>query len=294
MFSPINNVKQNVIFQYPVYTHSLITDREYESKLELKRTLPIQLVIEGINNDVQKKYIRKKFGLISTNKLDYKNLKQTLGIMSQSGLFSEIQVQYEYYKKYQLIRLNLTLNPVLNKIYIYNSEKIQIPKKVLKEIFEEQIGYPKNLTKINNSLNKIIHWYKDRGFNWISIQICQSKSSPQEICLKINEGVIDQIILNYHPKFTDLSSNLFVQKSLILDYLDLHTGKFLNKFDLERSLKKLKKYKIIDNGYYEISKAHQNKYNINLILDIYLFPTNANYIMLKCDLFSSVVVNSYI
>lgn len=290
MFYTLQNFSQNLLFHYEISKCNSVIHRQYDSKLELKRTLPIQLIIEGIDHDDQKKYVRKKFGLIETSQLDYKSLRRILCTMSQSGLFSKIQVQYEYYKKYQLIRLNLKLNPILGKIYIYNSEKIQIPKKILKEIFEDQVGYPKNLNKINGSLSKIIDWYKDRGFHWVSLQIFQSKLSPKELSLQINEGVIDQIRINYHPKSIDLSSNLFVRKSLILEYLELYKGKFLNKFDLERNLTKLKKDNVIDNGYYEISRSPRNKKNIDLVLDIYLFPTNANHIMLKCDLFLSEIV----
>jgi len=217
----------------------------------------------------------------------YSNYLQSLGFINSINYINTLI----HKKKY--ITLDLTFNPLIKRIKIYNHNKLIISSEKLKNLFQKQFGLPKNYHTISYILKQINLWYKIRGFEWITIHLIEDKNI-HNINIKINEGkiLVTRILCDStinHLKKTDKYFHQLIKKEF-----STIEGKVLNKIILEKIIKLVKKKYSINNIKY-IVKHQKNgiilliKYHIN---NRYITQSNYQFHNLN-DNYTSLLTNKY-
>nr|YP_010986206.1 hypothetical protein NDC12_pgp012 [Polyopes affinis]WOL37124.1 hypothetical protein [Polyopes affinis] len=232
-------------------------------KLLLKN---IKININHLHNDQNQKVY------IYTN-----NLLQKL---RSSGYISCIKIFNFNTPEYKYVTVNLTVNPIVQKITILNYKKLKIPKRFLRYVFKEQLGMPKNYNLINNSLRSIYIWYKSRGFAWVNIQLVEQDSlNLNTISLKIMEGTVKDVKLIcpinkiYNPKLNN------ILELLIKKQLGIYPGSILNVKRIEAGIKYLTNLNLIEDCNYIVNTNRADlivviKYNISKNRTKYFYNYN--------------------
>nr|YP_009293650.1 hypothetical protein Rhodyp_054 [Rhodymenia pseudopalmata]AOM64332.1 hypothetical protein Rhodyp_054 [Rhodymenia pseudopalmata] len=156
-----------------------------------------KIQLNNVNKRIIDKLIDKKIifqwrKIKSITKI--RKVKNILKNIQCSGYFRYIKATQfsDYNENTKSLMLALEINPVLKKINIFDHSKLQIPKYLLKKIFEQQIGLPKNYTKIQKSIKKISFWYQHQGFKYANIRLIDTQNSG-DIYIIIDEGIVRKI-----------------------------------------------------------------------------------------------------
>nr|YP_009370216.1 hypothetical protein [Bulboplastis apyrenoidosa]ARO90705.1 hypothetical protein [Bulboplastis apyrenoidosa] len=179
------------------------------------------------------------------------------------------------FSQYQVVEIKVSIYPILSKVLIISKKKHLIPNTVLKNIFINQVGLPKNFQQIHKSLEKILHLYISFGFKWVSIEIDHFNKNKNHLIIKIHEGEIQNIDTIYIPCETNNVSALRTQ--FILYILQMHKGEILNLHNLENRIIYLKNMKIVENIFYDVILLPNKKTHV--ILSIYRFPEQNFYLL---------------
>lgn len=238
------------------------------------------IYIEGLTNFFFKNQVLKCLK-ININDLLNINIKkkylwEIINTLKKSGFLNLIKSSIIINDKTKHFIIILRTNPILKKIKIKNIKRLLLPKTLIIQIFNNQIGLPKNYIQIHESLKTIKDWYKIRGFKWTTINLLYAKNN--EIYIDINEGKIKEtkLICN-NPKDKYLNDQLNV---LIQDKLNIFPGNILNIQRIELGIINLKENKLISNCTYKIIRNTTKdiivivKYSLHYDRTIYLFTKN--------------------
>nr|YP_010156052.1 hypothetical protein K4Y23_pgp012 [Cumathamnion serrulatum]QQY85248.1 hypothetical protein [Cumathamnion serrulatum] len=182
----------------------------------------------------------------SNAKLIKKNKKKT-------GYFNHIEYMNINNNKSKYIIVHFKINPVLKKIHIQNYKDLQINKNILISLFKSQLGLPINYTYINNTVNRIIYWYKSKGYQSIKVNYSYSKKK-NTFNVSIFEGKIIKSYCLYDKSIFTIKQKyiIFYLNYLIKKELHILPGEILNIKQLELNISKLKKRYLIDSLSYQI------------------------------------------
>jgi len=242
----------------------------------------------GLNNFFFKqKFLR--YLHVNTSYLIDQNMKQIyiqniVNRLRKSGFFYSIQSSILIKNNIEKIIWTFHINPIIKTIKIKNIKKIKIPVNTLINIFNKQVGLPKNYTDISNSLQKIQYWYRMRGFKWITIKLLDTKFT-NEIYIKINEGIIKKntlICINQKNQYANNHLNLLIQKELNIFPKDI-----INLYRIELGILKLKKNKLISSCNYKITNDENN--NIIIVFKYSIHNNRLAYLFSK----QSILVNFF-
>nr|ARO91015.1 hypothetical protein [Corynoplastis japonica] len=263
-------------------THGNLKHTSNTNKIFINQNVKTYIYLHGIENEYQKQLISKLFNIKTTTNLEDNKLFNIIRAMKISGFFNQIKVTYIIDPKYQKVNIYVKLNPIIKQISFFYDSSLLIPSYLIRKFFDYQIGFPKSFKEINIALDKIIKWYRDKGYCWATIQIIDHQLNANHLKCKINEGVLDNIVIKYYPHINRSSNTVITSftDKLIREYLNIYKGKSLNKNLLESSINQLQNYKIIDKGYYEVIRSSKNHSQIHLILDIYLFPQDSTSVLM--------------
>nr|YP_010338795.1 hypothetical protein MW444_pgp015 [Glaucosphaera vacuolata]UNJ18745.1 hypothetical protein [Glaucosphaera vacuolata] len=264
--------------------HKNLIARGYKSNIH---KIPVKVVLTGISDYNLmlkiKNFFRLNQRILQCKPSTYEDIHLICKYMKASGFFTSIQAIYDVIEGKPKVYIQLAINPILSKVSILGDKSKLIPKQKLKKIFTEQIGFPKSVTKIKESINMILDWYYLRGYKWVQIEICQENIPLNELAIVIHEGCLDSIIVNYIPGHLKLTTSLLAKK------LQLKLGDALSLIELQEKLQYAKNNGLVENIYYQIIPAPKNKHNLQLILDIYHLPHQGLYFFIINSIFFSLL-----
>nr|YP_010337051.1 hypothetical protein MW574_pgp031 [Madagascaria erythrocladioides]UNJ16636.1 hypothetical protein [Madagascaria erythrocladioides] len=255
------------------------------------------MLIQGIANKNFENKIRYSFNLINLEKSEGEISKQEINALitkiKLSGFFTKVQLKSEIINKTQIITINCTPQPILTEVCFTNNKSLLVSEKILKQIFVEQIGEPKNFKSIHQAINKIYKWYYDNGFQWVQIKVTEQVKSPQTIHISIFEGQIDSVQFKL-PNNIFLGLNKEEKKSLklIRQLFNLEGGKILNSKIIERGLTNLKYKNIFDNCDYNIVPSKTEAYKWNIVISLFPSPDKSIYLIGKKTSLLSEIIES--
>nr|YP_009774102.1 conserved hypothetical plastid protein [Caulacanthus okamurae]QIZ74719.1 conserved hypothetical plastid protein [Caulacanthus okamurae] len=203
-------------------------------------------------------------------KCDRKNFlraNKIVDFLQSSGFLNKVEYFVVHTYKISYFIINININSIIKKIEINKHNQLQIPRKFLATIFEDQLGLPANYRNIDKSINKIYEWYIKRGFKWVHVQIIQPISS-NTIHIKIFEGKLTE------SKFIHVGKNNIKYgvskkiKTLLVQKLGLVPGSSLNIQQIENGIEFLKKIQLIDDCTYKITH-HQDMFKITVKYSIF-------------------------
>lgn len=229
-----------------------------------------KIELEGFNPIFIKKFLlRNKFSF-KINDINSTDIVRSIERLKSYGFLTKTKLSFIKAYNIKYITLNFKINPILKRIKISKQRTLLIPKNILINTFQKQIGLPKNYISINKSINIIKLWYKSRGFNWIDVKLVKTKKL-EEFYLKIFEGKIIRINLICKQK-NILSQNFEHEiEREIKQELGLIHGYILNIKQLELGIIRLKQNKLINTCKYTIT---QNFRGLNISFKYDLFKYN--------------------
>nr|QCI03967.1 hypothetical protein [Antithamnionella ternifolia] len=232
-----------------------------------------------IFNKIYLKYLKKHifYHINQINRLNLRSnilLQDYINYLQQLGFIRYINYTYIWLHKNKYILLKININPIIKVIKIENYTKLIISQKILKNLFKDQIGLPKNYLHINDSIKKIDSWYKLKGFKWIKINLIKDYNS-NAIHIKINEGKIISSLISCNCNM-NIKIDIHKLNSKILNELMIKKGLILNLIILDKQIQRIKKIYLINNLQYQIiykkDGVHINlEYKLNLNTNKYLY-----------------------
>lgn len=167
-----------------------------------------------------------------------------------SGFINQIKHHLVKIKKTQYSWLHISTNLYVKRITILNYKELKIPKHLLKNYFNQNLGLPKNYQQLNSSIQKIYTWYKVRGFNHVKINLIQNHN--HSLLINIQEGVITKTELNYQSVLKVTKDYLSFIENRILKDLSILPGSIINTKKMEIGMKQLKEAGLISYCKYKI------------------------------------------
>nr|YP_009296003.1 hypothetical protein Schiz_055 [Schizymenia dubyi]AOM64938.1 hypothetical protein Schiz_055 [Schizymenia dubyi] len=228
--------------------------------------------------------------------IPFYNAKQIIGYLRVSGFLKSMEV-LNYNPNYRIFEYRY--KPIIKRVYIYRYQKLNIPENLLLNLFNNQLGSPKNYYLIEKNLNKICSWYKSKGFLWANVQLVNSaKLDSNSISLNISEGIIFKTKLACEDKKLLRMTHLNNLNNLIVKELKISPGEILNLYNLKCGISKLKKFKILQECSYCIDFCKQGiiisiKYKTIKSGGIYFHSYKSNLIQSKSNInFIKVIMNN--
>nr|YP_009326725.1 hypothetical protein [Membranoptera platyphylla]AMJ16982.1 hypothetical protein [Membranoptera platyphylla] len=195
---------------------------------------------------------------LNINHFNNKSLNKNLNIkvlkkIKRSGYFSNIEYIHLNNNKSEYFILHFKINPIIKKINVNNYKILLIPKSILINIFRGQLGLPINYADINKNINKILQWYKFKGYQWTRVHYSYSKRN-NILDINIFEGRViksyclcNESIVTIKQKYFIFYLNYLIKKELFI-----LPGEILNMNNLELNISKLKKKYLINHLKYKI------------------------------------------
>nr|WCH55311.1 hypothetical protein [Hypnea brasiliensis] len=197
------------------------------------------------------------------------NIKKFLEYLKNTAIINQLDYFIININNLKYYIIQFRINHTIKKIEIQNYQDLQIPKKLLINIFKNQLGIPINYFKVHNSINKIYAWYINNGFAYTYIKF-KYNSQLDTLHIQILEG---QIIANSLICKSKNILNLNLIKKIdkiIIKELDISKKSIFNKKKIDRGIIYLKKLQILKTCSYKIKKYKQG-----LLLNIeYSIPIN--------------------
>lgn len=170
------------------------------------------------------------------------------------GYLSNLKVFYIKRDTDRYFFLDLQANPIIKSINIIGYKKLYIPQSLILKLFKDQLGLPKNYSKINAAINIIKCWYKSNGFLWAEVKFVK-QNLANDISIKINEGKIKEIKF-ICQSYRQIDSKTINEINLLIKQeLRILPGSLLNSKYLEEGIEKLKNYHHIHNCHYQIIES---------------------------------------
>ena len=183
------------------------------------------------------------------------NIYQLLYTINLCGFFNYTQGLNIDKNSPKYILLDLQTNTIVKSIIVIPSTttKLLIPRRLILNEFNKQLGLPKNYYLIYRTIKSIRSWYQNNGFIWSDIRLLNG-NSLNDICIKIDQGDIKRVKLKCQSSYK-IHKNLIDQINfLVQKELNIHPGDVLNYNYLQKGIDKLKTYNIISNCHYRIEK----------------------------------------
>lgn len=209
--------------------------------------------LKNINYSIIKSIIYQSANLFYVPKIQYKQLINTIHNLKISGFVNNVKYYIVNNNKIQYNICNICINPIVRMIVVDKFKRLKIPKRILNQYLHTHLGLPKNYQKLNSTIIKIHDWYKNRGFNHISIDIIYNKS-PNCIYIKIHEGIIAHISLNCESRLSLDREHLNQIENRIIKELSLSPGSAINTKKIDLGIGKLKKVNLISRCSYHVIK----------------------------------------
>lgn len=287
----INLFSQSIIYNTHYIKLAFNTSPIYRYKNSDKQIIKIEFT--SFNKTIYKKIFIKHKKLFDKYQFStrYLTVKQTITYFKNSGFIKNIKLNFIKIHNINYILFNIYINPLLKKVTIVNYKKLQIPSSILINLFRKQIGLPKNYIKINDSINKICLWYKQKGFDSIKIQIIENKNL-ENIYLEIHEGqIINNILICQNRENINKKIRYKIEK-IIQQELEILPGHILNTKKIESGIQYLKDIQIIGDCKY---KVIERKSGLKLIIQYKILKNkNFNFYMKIVNLNENLTSHNYI
>lgn len=232
-----------------------------------------KIQLDNCNSIFVKSFLSGNKRFLNINFLDNLYIKNKIEQLKNYGSLKQVSLLSLTSNNIKYITLNFTFNPILKRVKILKQKKLLIPSSILINIFYKQIGLPKNYIKINQSIQDIYQWYKSNGFNWIDIQLIETKKL-EEIYLQISEGEVatSYIICTQSNMFS--KTIIFNKEKEITKKLGFIKGEKLNIKKIELGIKQLKKSKILNDCTYIVEK---NASGLNIFFEYNVVQSNSKF-----------------
>nr|YP_009294450.1 hypothetical protein Aspa_054 [Asparagopsis taxiformis]AOM65933.1 hypothetical protein Aspa_054 [Asparagopsis taxiformis] len=229
------------------------------------------------------KLLKIKIFYVKKNRYSNNYLYNIINHLNKSGFIKAIKVSINIENNKNYFCFNIKLNSIVKIIKIKNISTLLIPKKILMQAFNMQIGLPKNYIHIHKSLKIIKNWYHVRGFKWLQINLVED--NQHNICIEVNEGIIKENIFfckNSYNQSIDSRLQTLIQKEL-----NIKPGKIINLKKIELGIINLKDNQLITNCNYQVIHNSYNdiviiiKYSLKNDRFSYLFTKNIGLLYLS-------------
>nr|YP_009313280.1 Hypothetical protein ORF_4 [Dichotomaria marginata]SCW21534.1 Hypothetical protein ORF_4 [Dichotomaria marginata] len=250
-----------------------------------------EIIINGINSY----YLRNKLIRLLNININHdqiiskEKIEKWIEKIKLSGFFTNVTFELFTDNQHQIIYINVSTNSLLKMIKIVDYKSKIIPSSYINYLFKEQLGKPINFISIDKTLKLIKKWYIDRGYSWVDINVQYTKAQSNSITINIFEGVISQIEIIGFSKDKNIDQ---VINGPILDILQAKPGYILNKYVLERGIKKLKQKKILLQCYYEIQYNMEQLGTFKLLVNLETLNKRSTYLFSKAISISSSILES--
>jgi hypothetical protein len=259
------------------------------------RLISQEIVVNGIDNIMLQHRLLLLLGidLDQQKVIPLKQIDSWISKLKLSGFFTEVQSSHCIVHNHQIIRINVSTNPILKTVGVINQHEKLIPYSYLLFIFRDQAGYPINFNNIANSLNLLAEWYHLRGYKWADIKLISAPYLAQDILIDIQEGVISKIeFVGYNQQGHFIQTYKEIPIQLLLAVIKIKPLQILNIDYLEQGIVRLKAHESAFQCNYEIYEDNEGLGDLYIVLKLEILNERSTYIFNKNISISSYLMES--
>jgi NTE family protein len=169
--------------------------------------------------EFEKPYLQKYYLLDSVSSTEvYKDMSE----LFETGQFDSLNVSINYDADSTELRLNYTLNPVINEVEILAN--VLDDGRTAEKIFHPLKGKPFNSKIIFNAIKKFISEYKKQGYILFNLDSYEFNDSTGKLILDFNPGVVSRININSETSRTVIEREFNIKPGERLRYSELEEG----------------------------------------------------------------------
>jgi len=193
-------------------------------------------------------------------------LKKDLDSIYASGWFSGVKFKAEDGPLGVKLIIKIVPNPILKQITIKPSNTI-ITQKFVNEIFKKYYGSTLNLNELQQNINVIKKWYKDRGYSIARVNGPERISDNGFIQLNIDEGIVSEIQIRFIGADEKIRKGK-TKEWVIKRELKTRSGVVFNRKTLESDIKRLYATSLFNDIKVMLKPDSQNSKRVIIALDI--------------------------
>lgn len=243
-----------------------------------------EIIINGIDNNVLQHRLLMLLGInLNHNEvISMKEIENWVSKLKLSGFFTEVKLNNLIFQNHQVIRINVSVNPIFRSVSMIEYSKKIIPYSYILFLFRNQIGYPINFNRIDSSLNLISKWYHVRGYKWIEIKVINTPCLSQDITLDIQEGMISKVeFVAYDLQGSFVQTQENIPFTLLLEVMNIKPLQILNINYLEQGILRLKAQKLLSQCHYEVFRDNDMSGELHIVLKLEMLNQRSTYIFNK-------------
>ncbi len=193
-------------------------------------------------------------------------LKKDLDSIYASGWFSGVKFKAEDGPLGVKLIIKIVPNPILKQITIKPSNTI-ITQRFVNEIFKKYYGSTLNLNELQQNINVIKKWYKDRGYSIARVNGPERISDNGFIQLNIDEGIVSEIQIRFIGADEKIRKGK-TKEWVIKRELKTRSGVVFNRKTLESDIKRLYATSLFNDIKVMLKPDSQNSKRVIIALDI--------------------------
>jgi outer membrane protein insertion porin family len=207
------------------------------------RVLVAEIQVEGVEGeleDVVFQAIDTRPGQTTTRS----QLQEDVNAVFATGFFSNVRVDPEDTPLGVRITFVVEPNPVLQDVSVQtvpaDVETRVLPPEVVDEIFGEQYGEILNLRELQEDIERLNEWYRERGYDLAQVVGAPEVSPDGTVQLFVAEGVIEEIRVRYFDEEDEiLEEGGRTREFIITREIQLDEGQVFNRELAQRDLQRV-------------------------------------------------------
>ena len=217
-----NIVKTSTDEEETIYP-AVVTSEEKTNENNLGGNKIESIKINGLktlDSEFVMQHIKTKTGSV----LDSCMLQNDLQTLFATGYFTDkisVEPAYNYDSTVDLV-FSLEENVVVENVVVSGNEVIS--NEELESITKPLIGLPQNLNEINKIIDEIHKYYAEKGYILAQVSSIDDNSAG-ELCLNIQEGIINEIKISGNEKTKDY----IIQRNIMTQTGTVYNEEYLKK-----------------------------------------------------------------
>ena len=271
----IDKGENNLFLAFDPQRNNNVLIADNGEQLNDERVLISEIIIEGW----EKHPDGKKLELAAYDSMSIKPgsminnqiLKEDLNSIYATGWFSGVQIKSQDGPLGVRLIVKVVPNPTLKKVVI-NPGKSVIPKKYVKDIFNNFYGTTLNLNELQNKINLIKKWYEDKGYSLARINGPERISEDGIVTLNVSEGIVSDINLRFLGSDGEVVIDGKPRKGKTKDWVikrELKTtpGSIFNRKTLEADIQRLYATSLFDDVKVSLTPDNLKPGQVIILLD---------------------------
>jgi len=271
----IDKGENNLFLAFDPQRNNNVLIADNGEQLNDERVLISEIIIEGWEKDPDGKKLElaayDSMSIKPGSMINNQILKEDLNSIYATGWFSGVQIKSQDGPLGVRLIVKVVPNPTLKKVVI-NPGKSVIPKKYVKDIFNNFYGTTLNLNELQNKINLIKKWYEDNGYSLARINGPERISEDGIVSLNVSEGIVSDIKLRFLGSDGEVVIDGKPRKGKTKDWVikrELKTtpGSIFNRKTLEADIQRLYATSLFDDVKVSLAPDNLKPGQVIILLD---------------------------